>query len=62
MVEFDYVLGRSENIDDDYYHETYTMLNFNEPVLDYEKLRNSVLKILNKEVKPVTSSRRKINK
>ncbi|HEX2787331.1 MAG TPA: hypothetical protein VHP32_05440 [Ignavibacteria bacterium] len=60
-VEPIYVLGKSLRKDGVYYHATYGTLNFKEPV-DYKKLKEGVLKVLNEEVSPTSSSTKKINK
>lgn len=58
-LSFDYVLGKSETRDGVYYHSTYTTLNYSLP-MNYKKLKEDILKVLNNKVAPVTSSTRKL--
>jgi tetratricopeptide (TPR) repeat protein len=50
-----YVLGKSRKDNDVHYHETYGTLMFKLP-MDYRKLKESVMKILNMQEQPTSSS------
>jgi hypothetical protein len=56
----EYVLGRSQTIDDMYLHWTFADLKYTEPV-DYRKLKDDIIKVLEGKVKPTTMSKSKRN-
>jgi tetratricopeptide (TPR) repeat protein len=56
-----YVLGAGKYEGDEYLHQTYSTLAFKEPV-DYKKLKESVMLVLEGKVTPVTQSKSKKKK